>query len=202
MTGPSVADGVSEAARLVLGLALQRPARLGGTRLVCVDGGAGSGKSTLAEALVEEAGRNGSAHLVHLDDLLDGWEGLFEVAGSLAEQVLEPVRSGRPGRYRRYDWHARGFAEEHLVPPTDVLVVEGVGSGAAAYASLVTLLVWVEAPAHLRLARGLARDGEALRPQWERFMADEERLFAREHTRERADVVVDGTGATDPVVAR
>ena len=57
------------------------------------------------------------------------------------------------------------------------------------------MLVWVEAPYDVRLRRGLERDGDAFAPHWEQWAADEAALFARERTRERADVVVDGTRA-------
>lgn len=188
---------MTEVARLVLDATLSRPATLGPGRLVCIDGRAGSGKSTLGQAVHETASTLGSSCLVHLDDLLDGWGGLEQVSGTLARKVLLPLARGASGGYRRYDWHLGRFAEEHAVPPVDVLVVEGVGSGASSYAPLVTTLVWVDAPAELRLARGMARDGEALRPRWMQWMKDEDALFARERTRARADVVVDGTGAAD-----
>ena len=64
----------------------------------------------------------------------------------------------------------------------------------AAQDELVVLRVWVEAPPQVRLARGLARDGEAERPHWERWMRDEAEHFARERTAERADVRLDGFG--------
>ena len=72
-------------------------------------------------------------------------------------------------------------------------MLEGVGSGASRFAELVTVLVWVEAPHDLRMQRGLARDGDAFAPHWEQWAVDEAELFARERTRERADLVVDGT---------
>ena len=48
------------------------------------------------------------------------------------------------------------------VPPAPWLVVEGVGSGAAALAAYITVLVWVEVDDDLRLARGLERDGDEM----------------------------------------
>jgi uridine kinase len=189
--------GVAEAADLVLQTTLSRPATLDRGRLVCIDGPAGSGKSTLARAVHGAGSAVGSSALVHLDDLLDGWDGLDRVGESLERHVLAPLAQGRRGSYRRYDWHRGELAEEHVLQPVDLLVVDGVGSGASSYASLVTTLVWVDAPAELRLARGLVRDGETLRPQWLRWMAQEERLFARERTRERADILVDGAGVCD-----
>jgi uridine kinase len=191
---------VRDVADLVLWTALMRGPTLGTSRLVCIDGLAGSGKSTLGEAVRDLAAETGSSALVHLDDLLDGWDGLPQVAETLHRDVLVPLGEGRAGHYRRYDWHLGRFAEQRVVEPVDLLVVEGVGSGASAYASLVTTLVWVDAPAELRLTRGIARDGEALRPQWLRWTAAEDALFRRERTRERADVIVDGTGEADEAV--
>lgn len=171
--------------------ARRAPARLGGVRLVCVDGPAGSGKSTLAAGLVAAAG--GRCAVLHLDDLYEGWTGLDGVVDRLDAQVLTPLAAGRPGRYQRYDWTAGRFDGEVDVPVPDLLVVEGCGSAARAVRTRASLVVWVEAPADLRLTRGLARDGERLRDEWLRWMGLEAVHFAREGTREAADVLVDGT---------
>ena len=108
--------------------------------------------------------------------------------------LLLPLAAGRAGSYRRYDWVAGQFAEEVVVEPVPLLVLEGVGSGAARFAPLVTVLVWVEAPYDLRMERGLARDGDTFAPYWEQWAQDEATLFAKERTRQRADVLIDGTG--------
>jgi uridine kinase len=178
---------------------LESPPRCGATRLVCIDGPAGSGKTTLAAALAEAVDARGrTVAVVHLDDLLDGWEGLHGVGRSAQRLLVEPWSQGKTGGYRRYDWHQAAFAEHHDVPPPDVAVLEGVGSGHAGFADRVTLLVWVEAPQELRLARGLERDGPELMPRWHRWLVDEQLLHATEATRERADVVVDGSGRSAP----
>jgi uridine kinase len=177
-------------ARIVLDLVLSRPPTLGRGRLVCIDGPAGSGKTTLATAL-EALADDGV--VVHMDDLYEGWGGLATVGEQLATLLL-PLAAGSPGHYRRWDWHASGWAETVVVDPGPLLVVEGVGSASAAYAALATVVVWVEAPADLRARRGRARDGDAVVEHWEQWTRDEEALFARERTRERADVVLDGSG--------
>jgi uridine kinase len=186
----------SDVADLVLALAASRPATLPGGRLVCVDGPAGSGKTTLSAALADATG----AQVIHADDLMEGWDGLDAVERQLLT-VLADLTSSRPASYRRFDWLHDRYAERPVeVPPAPWLVVEGVGSGAAALTPYVTGLVWVEADDDLRLARGLERDGSAMEERWRRFMEDEAVIFSRERTRERADVLVDGTGATAPVV--
>ncbi len=129
-----------------------------------------------------------------MDDLYDGWEGLPHLTGQL-DALLRPLAAGRPGSYRRYDWEADRYAETVTVDPVPLLVLEGVGSGSRSHADLSTVLAWVSAPAELRLRRGLERDGAGLRERWEQWMADEDDLFAREGTAQRADVLVDGTGA-------
>ena len=71
-------------------------------------------------------------------------------------------------------------------------MLEGVGSGALAHSRLITVLAWVEVPYDLRMARGLERGGVGVAENWQQWAEDEQEVFARERTRERADVVVDG----------
>ncbi len=186
----------SDVGAVVLELASSRPPTLGAGRLVCVDGPAGSGKTTLGAALADRTG----AQLIQGDELMAGWRGLDAVGGQLTA-VVEALAQGRPGSYERYDWLLGRYDGTVAVPPAPWLVVEGVGSGAAAIAAYVTVLVWVEVDDELRLARGIARDGAAMEQHWRQFMVDERALFARERTRERADVLVDGSGAQPPVIA-
>lgn len=167
--------------------------------MLAIDGPGGSGKTTLAAAILA-ARPTGTTQVVHMDDLYDGWSGLSTVAGQL-NTLLRPLARGEAGCYRRYDWHVGAYVETvPLAPlaPVDLLVVEGVGSGAPEVAGLVTLLVWVEAPRAIRLERGLARDGDATRERWLAWQRDEDDHLAGLRTRERADLLVDGAGALAP----
>jgi len=181
---------------------LAAPPTLGAGRLVCVDGPSGSGKTTLAAALnrgfrdvLRRPGEPASAahvRLLHMDNLYDGWAGLAAGMATVTSSVVAPLRSGRPGRYRRYDWHRMQFAEERVVPPADVLVVEGVGSAGPGFYDVITCLVWVDTPSDVRLERGLLRDGVGASDHLRAWREQEAAMFARERTWERADVVVDG----------
>lgn len=179
---------VAEVASRVLGSA----PRLGDVRLVVVDGPAGSGKTTYAAAL---SAALGDAPVVHMDDLYEGWAGLaLGVWERLEAQVLAPLRDGRAACYRVYDWAAGEFAEWVDLPGHGVLVVEGVGAAARPVDPSAVLRVWVEVPAELRLARGLSRDGQAMRDNWVRWAEVEQAHFRNDGTRRRADLFVDGTG--------
>ncbi len=159
--------------------------------MLAVDGPAGSGKTTAAERLASELG---DVPLVHLDDLLEGWTGkLAAVWERLDAQLREPLASGAPAGYRRFDWAADRFAKWVPVPDRGALVVEGVGAAAGAVDARLAVRVWVEAPPGLRLRRGMARGGEAQRANWLRWAEWEHHHFDEDGTRERADVLVDGT---------
>ncbi len=170
--------------------------RLGGTRLVCVDGPAGSGKTTFAGRLASALGAD--AVVVHLEDLYAGWTITGAVA-RLSAGVLRPVADGRPGAFPRYDWTAACFAAGTTpVPVPPVLVVEGCGSSPRSLDPWAVLRVWIEAPAGLRVARGLARDGSDHEPQWRRWQRTEAAEFTREDTRARADLRLDGAARVPP----
>ena len=170
---------------------LAAPARLGAVRLVCVDGPAGSGKTTLAGGLAAALGDD--AAVLHMDDLYAGWT-LTGAVARLQAGVLRPLAEDRAGAYHRYDWYAGRFVPEPVpVPVPAVLVVEGCGSAPRALDAWTTLRVWIEAPRDVRLVRGLARDGAAMQPEWLRWQRTEAAEFAREDTRARADVRLDGT---------
>lgn len=162
-----------------------------------MDGFAGSGKTTFAGRLGAALG----AQVMHTDDLLEGWGEPASFWPRLEEWVLAPLRAGQPGRYRRYDWlHERFGSRWHEVPVAPALVLEGVTSARAAIRPALTLSVWVDAPEAVRTVRGIDRDGERLRPQWEAWQRAEASHVTTDHTPERVDLVVDGNpvGRHDP----
>ncbi len=180
-------------AEAVLAAALERPARVGGRcRVIAVDGQAGAGKTTLAAGVAQAAKHMGTnVEVIHLDDLYDGWRGVLRVNELVASLLRSLHREGQAA-YRRYDWHRGAYAEVREVVLPDLLLLEGVGAGPPACDPLLTLRVWVSAPREVRLERGLRRDGEQLRAQWLQFLTDEEQVHARDRTRDRADLLLDG----------
>lgn len=173
-------------------LVVDRPARLGATRLVSIDGPAGSGKTSAAAGLADRLiAENTDVVTMHMDDLYDGWTGLdSELDRRVLDQLLRPLADGRPATWQRYDWSRGRFAEWHEVRPPELLVLEGCGSGAAGYSAYISVLVWVEAARDTRLQRGIRRDGPEMEPKWLAWMDLEEAHFRANRTRQRADLVI------------
>ncbi|MEV0004090.1 hypothetical protein AB0H28_17640 [Micromonospora sp. NPDC050980] len=176
---------------------LAGPPRLGRTRLVAVDGPSGAGKSVFATRLADAfaAASDGGPRppLVRTDDLLDGWDDQLTFWTRLEASVLDPVRAGRAGGYRRYSWVRHRFLGPVVaVPAAPVLIVEGVSAARAAVRPELTLAVLVTAPAELRLSRALARDGAGMLPELRRWHAGERAHFAADGTAAAVDLVVDG----------
>src|SRR5664279_4070648 len=80
----------------------------GTTKVVAVDGPSGAGKTDFAATLAE---RLPSAHVLHMDDLYPGWDGLEEAVAGLHDQVLAPLARGERAAYRRWDWEHDRYAE-------------------------------------------------------------------------------------------
>jgi uridine kinase len=179
---------------------LRRPPALGSVRLVAVDGPSGAGKTSFALRLAREL----DAPVVHTDDLLDGWDDQFTFWTRLEESVLGPLRRGVRAAYPRYRWDRGEFAGPPVtVDPAPAVLLEGVSAARREIRSELSFAVFVEAPADLRLARTLARDGDdslAFRAYLERWRAAEDRHFAADQTAAAADLVVDGTAVTSDEV--
>ena len=183
----TASDGAIAAA--LLAIANAQP-RCGATKVVAIDGPSGAGKTEFAEAL---AARLPAAHLLHMDDLYPGWNGLEQAVADLHDQVLEPLARGERAAYRRWDWENDRYAEWRDLPAASLLLVEGVGSGAGRGAALESVLIWLEAERSVRFRRGIERDGDSFRPHWQEWAALEDALFTGDATRGRADLVIDTT---------
>jgi hypothetical protein len=168
---------------------LATPPRLGGVRLVAVDGPSGSGKSTFARELVAEFD---NAVLVSTDDFAT-WDDPVSWWPRLDDGVLRPLAEGRPGRYQRVEWVdgiPRPGAHRTVEVP-EVLVLEGVSAGRHAVRSRLSALIWCDHPDPVeRLERAVARDGEACRSHLARWQRFEEGWFAVDQTRGHAGFVV------------
>ena len=153
--------------------------------LVGIGGHGAAGKTTLARSIPD-------AQVVGTDEFWDGAE--FELSRLRAE-VVEPLLRGEPAEYRAFSWQLQErLAEPRIVQPEGVIVVEGVCALHAIFREAYDLRVWVDAPRELRLARGIARDGEGARDMWEtQWMPSEDRYVRRDDPISAAHMIVDGS---------
>jgi uridine kinase len=166
--------------------------------LIGIDGLGGAGKTTLAAAIAEA---RPDVQVVHGDDFYgpeerdwlswtakEGYERYFDHQ-RLASELLEPLRDGRPGRFRRYDWGENALGEWVEVAPHGLVVVEGVYLLRPQLRRAWDLTVFVEAPRGIRGARLQAR-GQDDAGWIDRWMAAED-FYER---------VLDPAGLADLVV--
>lgn len=154
-----------------------------------IDGRSGAGKSTLTRLLATRW--RGPVQIVALDSLYPGWDGLDAGADIVLSQILAPLAHGRDGVWRRWDWASNVPAEEHRVAPAQGVIIEGSGILTPETAALADVTVWLEAPEHIRRARALERDGDAYRPFWARWAAQEDHHIARDAPQALAQIVVE-----------
>jgi uridine kinase len=164
--------------------------------VVGISGFGGSGKSTLARRLVEAVPR--AARLRGDDFLMPARARERSVDWAVIERmrlrrtVLEPFRSGHPGRFRRYDWTSGELGPEEPIPNVDVLLVDAVGLFHPELDGVIDLRVWVDVDLATATARGKARDhrgGDDNVRVWDEVWVPNERDFEnRYRPREAADL--------------
>lgn len=181
MHNPSIAWLVAEATR--------SDPHLGDTRLILIDGPAGSGKTTLAERIGAAVG----AQVIHADDIYEGWNGLETMLPMLEDRIIGPLADGLDTSFQPWDWCTSTRGNTIDVPSAPWLIIEGVGAAQRATRPFAALVIYVEAPWAERLQRGIERDGEALRDEWERWQVVELIHHDVQQTRAGSHVSINGT---------
>ncbi|WP_448317555.1 uridine kinase family protein [Streptomyces sp. CO7] len=170
--------------------------------LVAVDGPGGSGKTTLAASLAESLR---DCAVVHVDDFyrplpdeerarLDPEQGYHRYFDwqRLRDEVLLPLRAGRPARHRPYDWATGRLGPWHETGTgTEVVIVEGVYSARPELSGLYDLTVYVDTPRDTCLRR--VRDRAENPEEWiTRWRAAEDHYIATTLPRSRCTLTVSG----------
>jgi uridine kinase len=179
-------------AQVAAAVASREPVR--GIRIVGIDGPSGSGKSHLARGLSAAL----TAPIVEIDDFVS-WDSFAGWWPRFDDQVLTPLLNGADATYQARDWtdwYGSTLGEWRTQPWAPTIIFEGVTCTRRETIGRLAYAVWVEAPASLRLARGLARDRAFAGAEqlWQRWMTEEERFFTADGARERADLIIDTTG--------
>ena len=169
--------------------------------LIGIDGCGGSGKTTLASELLNALN---NVQIVHMDDfylpsdkrmsMADpksvGWQFDWK---RMEREVLKPIDSGQLIRYQQYDWQKDHLAEWREFQPLGVIIVEGIFTLRKELSKYYHTRLWVDCPREERLRRGLMRDGEEARLQWEHDWMMEEDRYITEHVPQlSADKIISG----------
>ena len=114
--------------------AIDRKMAAGEPVIAAIEGGSAAGKTTAAEVLQKLYG----CPVLHMDDFFLRPEQrtpqrFAEPGGNVdrerfLEEVLLPLRSGRPAAYRRYDCHSQTILPAVEVAPAPLILVEGAYS--------------------------------------------------------------------------
>jgi uridine kinase len=170
-------------------LVTTRPALLGATKLIAIDGPAGSGKSTLAKLLAQEL----DAAVIHMDEIYHGWEDALTAAtiARIDSQILEPLISGTTARYQKFDWIKYQFSNwVELKPAT--LIIEGVGAAAKGIHNYASMTIWIEVEPGLGMQRVLQRDGNQIAAQMADWQQEEASWHQLDGTKAAAEIILSG----------
>ena len=170
--------------------------------LVALDGRSAAGKSTLAAAVAPLVG----AVVIDGDDFYSGGTAESWDAMNAAEKadhcmdwrrqrsVLEKLAMGETASWHPYDWEAD---DGSLAPtpvicePAPVIILDGAYSARPELDDLFDLRVLLDAPADLRRAQLIEREGEGHREEWNaRWDEAEQWYFGKVMPPESFDLVI------------
>ncbi len=131
------------------------------------------------------------AQIVATDEF---WNGTVFDLDRLRRSVLDPLLTGETVVFDGWDWAAKVSRPGRTLNPTGVIIVEGVCALHQMFRDDLSVRVWVDTPADVRLARGVARDGESSRSTWlDVWMPNEAAYVDRDDPVSCAHLVIDGS---------
>lgn len=169
--------------------------------IIGIDGCGGSGKSTFAAELSSSLGL---APIIHFDDFYKpsrersrstvsepvGWQFDWQ---RLEKDVLKPLLAGKEANYQRYDWTMDCLADWRNIHALLPIIIEGIYTLRSELSLYYDLRLWIECSRDVRLKRGLERDGERTRSQWEDdWMKEEDRYIALYNPHLQAHKIIQG----------
>ena len=165
--------------------------------VVAIDGRSNSGKSSLAKVLSEITG----AGIVHMDDFLMPAgkmtvEALGLPGGNIAydlfkEEVLSNIRTGKAFSHRYFDNHKIDFKKKKRVKSSPYRIVEGSFSQHSYFGKYMDIRVFMTVDRAEQRMRVVARDGEAMAPNYFRlWIPMEEEYFRFFELDKKADVLI------------
>ena len=159
--------------------------------IIAIDGPAGAGKTTLARDIKLALAQRYSITEIHMDDLYDGWDNAL--TGQLTDVLTHLVDAHKKSKaisLSTYDWHKAEFSPVTEIEKSELLILEGVGSGQMAIRDSLAALIWIDIEDSEGLARVLERDGKDIESQMKKWLSTQEQHFRDEGTQNAADFVL------------
>lgn len=126
-----------------------------------------------------------------MDDLYAGWDNaLTEDLSKILRYLVDQHLQKSPAQIQRYNWGTSSFGETEILPEADLLILEGVGSGAKEIQDDFTALIWMEIEPRDGLKRVINRDGAQVAEQMEKWLTTQAKYFLQHSTREKADFIL------------
>jgi Ni2+-binding GTPase involved in maturation of urease and hydrogenase len=159
--------------------------------IIAIDGPAGAGKTTLAHEIYLALSPKMTVTVIHMDDLYDGWDhALGEDLTSVLQYLARQHRNNSSAVIKRYNWANTSFGENEVLEPTDLLVLEGVGSGDKSLQDDLAALIWIDVDPEIGVARVISRDGPQVADEMKRWLGTQQEYFSQHSTREKADFIL------------
>ena len=164
--------------------------------LVAIDGSCTSGKTTLATRLAEIYDCN----VFHMDDFFlrpeqRTQERYAEVGGNVdyerfREEVLLPLKSGKPFSYRPFDCSTFTLSDPVTVTPRKLNIIEGSYSHHPYFGDPYDLKILLTIPPELQQQRILQRPAFLHKRFFEEWIPMENRYFEKFRISDKCDVIL------------
>lgn len=159
--------------------------------IIAIDGPAGAGKTTLAHDIALALARRYSITEIHMDDLYDGWEkALSPQLTDVLKDLVCAHKASTPISISMYNWNVGNFSPATLLKESELLILEGVGSGQLAIRDSLSVLIWIDIEDLQGMTRVLERDGLAIETQMHKWLVTQKQHFASQGTQNAADFVL------------
>jgi uridine kinase len=156
--------------------------------IITIDGPAGAGKTTLADHIARSFDSKISTSVIHMDDLYNGWADPFSKPFLDAlHKITEAHLAGKACEIQKYDWHKSEYGPSITLTPTQLLVLEGVGSSTSHIRECVSASIWIDIKPEIGLQRVLTRDGTSIENEMQQWLTTQQAFFIAEKSAELAD---------------
>ena len=159
--------------------------------IIAIDGPAGAGKTTLAAHLAAALSLKYTCTTLHMDSLYNGWHSPFD--HHLTEALTLACTSHQKSlvySLAQFNWSRNQYGLPIEIPPSQLLLLEGVGSTQLAIRPHLTASIWIDIDPTIGFERVIARDGEVISGQMRDWLSQQAVHFQENNSEGAADFVL------------